>query len=129
MSNWAPKRFWSRVTVTETDTGFGILLDEKPVNTPSKTRLIVPTRGLADLIAIRLEVARRRDHGEATRVARLTKSVLFRPVNRSHPFPGASRGLDWAARLRAHTTFIHRLTSSAGIPTFITLFDRDESSQ
>ena len=51
MSNWAPKRFWSRVTVTETDTGFGILLDEKPVNTPSKTRLIVPTRGLADLIA------------------------------------------------------------------------------
>ncbi len=51
MSSWAPKRFWSSVTVTETDGGFGIALDAKPVNTPSKTRLIVPTRGLADLIA------------------------------------------------------------------------------
>lgn len=51
MSNWAPKRFWSSVTVTETPHGFGIALDDKPVNTPSKTRLIVPTRGLADLIA------------------------------------------------------------------------------
>lgn len=55
MSNWAPKRFWSRVTVTETEDGFGITLDEKPVNTPSKTRLIVPTRGLADLIAAEWE--------------------------------------------------------------------------
>lgn len=51
MSNWAPKRFWSSVTVTETEGGFGIALDDKPVNTPSKTRLIVPSRGLADLIA------------------------------------------------------------------------------
>ncbi len=51
MSNWAPKRFWSSVTVTKEPDGYGILLDAKPVNTPSKTRLIVPTRGLADLIA------------------------------------------------------------------------------
>jgi chaperone required for assembly of F1-ATPase len=51
LSNWAPKRFWSSVTVTETEGGFGIALDDKPVNTPSKTRLIVPSRGLADLIA------------------------------------------------------------------------------
>ena len=51
MSNWAPKRFWSSVTVAETPDGFGITLDDKPVNTPSKTRLIVPSRELADLIA------------------------------------------------------------------------------
>ena len=51
MSNWAPKRFWSSVTVTETGGGFGVALDHKPVNTPSKTPLIVPTRGLAELIA------------------------------------------------------------------------------
>lgn len=55
MSNWAPKRFWSRVTVTETDGSFGIGLDDKPVNTPSKTRLVLPTRGLADLIAAEWE--------------------------------------------------------------------------
>jgi chaperone required for assembly of F1-ATPase len=55
LSNWAPKRFWSGVTVTETNDGFGIMLDAKPVNTPSKTRLIVPTRGLADLIATEWE--------------------------------------------------------------------------
>jgi chaperone required for assembly of F1-ATPase len=55
VSNWAPKRFWSSVTVTETPDGFGISLDNKPVNTPSKTRLIVPTRGLAELIAAEWE--------------------------------------------------------------------------
>ena len=51
MADWAPKRFWSSVTVTVVDGGYGIALDDKPVNTPSKTRLILPTRGLADLIA------------------------------------------------------------------------------
>ena len=76
MSNWAPKRFWSRVTVTETDGGFGISLDDKPVNTPSKTRLIVPTRGLADLIAAEWDAQQGRVDPRTMPATRAANSAL-----------------------------------------------------
>lgn len=76
MSNWAPKRFWSRVTVTETDGGFGIALDDKPVNTPSKTRLILPTRGLADLIAAEWDAQQGRVDPRTMPATRAANSAL-----------------------------------------------------
>ena len=51
MSDWKPKRFWKDAAVTETADGFGVLLDGRPVNTPAKAPLIVPTEGLAKAIA------------------------------------------------------------------------------
>jgi chaperone required for assembly of F1-ATPase len=45
------KRFYKTVTVAEGDGGFAILLDGRPVRTPKKLPLAVPTRGLADAIA------------------------------------------------------------------------------
>jgi len=51
MSEWAAKRFWSDVTVQEEDGGYTILLDARPVKTPSKTGLIVPTRAIGEAIA------------------------------------------------------------------------------
>ena len=51
MSEWAPKRFWTETTVTEGDAGFGIALDGRPVKTPAKAALLVPTRALAEAIA------------------------------------------------------------------------------
>ncbi len=56
MSNpWAIKRFWSSVSVVPAETGYTITLDDKPVRTPAKARLIVPTRGLAQFIAAEWE--------------------------------------------------------------------------
>jgi len=46
-----PKRFYKDVTVAPAEDGFVILLDGKPVRTPRKLPLRVPTRGLADAIA------------------------------------------------------------------------------
>ena len=46
-----PKRFYSAVTVAPSDGGFAILLDGKPVRTPRKLPLAVPTRALAEAIA------------------------------------------------------------------------------
>jgi len=46
-----PKRFYSAVTVAPAEGGFAILLDGKPVRTPRKLPLRVPTRALADAIA------------------------------------------------------------------------------
>lgn len=45
------KRFWSAVTVTDEAGGYGIALDARPVRTPLRAPLAVPTRALADGIA------------------------------------------------------------------------------
>ena len=46
-----PKRFYSTVSVEPKDGQFAILLDARPVRTPRKLPLAVPTRALADAIA------------------------------------------------------------------------------
>ncbi|KIT14340.1 ATP12 family chaperone protein [Jannaschia aquimarina] len=51
MSEWAARRFWSEARVEETAEGHAIRLDGRPVRTPAKTELIVPTRPLAEEIA------------------------------------------------------------------------------
>lgn len=51
MSDWAAKRFWTKVTVERDDTGFAVRLDGRPIKTPAKTPLIMPTQAMADAIA------------------------------------------------------------------------------
>ncbi len=46
-----PKRFYKDVTVEPKDGGFAVLLDGKPVRTPKKHTLEVPSRALAEAIA------------------------------------------------------------------------------
>ena len=45
------KRFWKLAEVVEGAGGYGILLDGRPVKTPARADLAVPTRSLADAIA------------------------------------------------------------------------------
>jgi chaperone required for assembly of F1-ATPase len=45
------RRFYKNVTVEKGENGFSILLDGRPVRTPKKLPLAVPTRALADAIA------------------------------------------------------------------------------
>ena len=45
------KRFWADVSVIEVDGGFGVSLDGRPLKTPAKVALMVPTRALAEAIA------------------------------------------------------------------------------
>jgi len=45
------KRFYKNVTVDETGDGFRFLLDGKPVQTPARQPLLLPTRALAEAIA------------------------------------------------------------------------------
>ncbi|SOB79020.1 Chaperone required for the assembly of the F1-ATPase [Sphingomonas guangdongensis] len=44
------KRFWTAVTVTQEGAGHGIALDGRPVRTPGRTPLVVPTAALAAAI-------------------------------------------------------------------------------
>lgn len=51
MTEWAARRFWSDVAVAETEGGYAIHLDARPVRTPAKAPLILPTRGFAEAVA------------------------------------------------------------------------------
>jgi chaperone required for assembly of F1-ATPase len=51
MSGWKAKRFWNAAAVTEAAGGYGVALDGRPVRTPAKAPLAVPTQALAAAIA------------------------------------------------------------------------------
>lgn len=51
MSDWQPRRFWTEVSVVETDHGHAIALDGRPVKTPAKAPVAVPSRKMAEAIA------------------------------------------------------------------------------
>lgn len=46
-----PKRFYKEAAIGEAEGGYSILLDGRPVNTPAKRRIIVPSRDLAEALA------------------------------------------------------------------------------
>ena len=51
MSEWSMKRFWDKASAAPTHGGFQIELDGRPVKTPAKSALVVPTQALANVIA------------------------------------------------------------------------------
>ncbi|MDE9451101.1 ATPase [Aliiroseovarius sp. Z3] len=51
MSDWAAKRFWKQAQVVKTDGGYSVELDGRPIKTPAKALLQVPTLALAEAIA------------------------------------------------------------------------------
>lgn len=79
------KRFYKDVCVAEEGGAFKILLDGKPVKTPSRKALAVPTRALAEAIAEEW-----RGQGEAIELANMiftrlaTAGIESVPANRGH---------------------------------------------
>ena len=51
MSDWKAKRFWKNVTVEEDGDGYAVRLDGRPVNSPGKSQLILPSREMAEQVA------------------------------------------------------------------------------
>jgi chaperone required for assembly of F1-ATPase len=48
---WAPRRFWTTAEAARAEGGFAVHLDGKPVRTPLKAPLVLPTEALALAIA------------------------------------------------------------------------------
>ena len=75
-----PKRFYKAVTVAEAQrehpAAFRILLDGKPVRTPSKVLLAVPTKALADAIAGEWEGQREHIDPGTMPLTRLANSAI-----------------------------------------------------
>lgn len=51
MAEWAPKVFWTEVHVVEAAGGFEVTLDARPLRTPGKQPLTLPTRAMAEAVA------------------------------------------------------------------------------
>lgn len=51
MSTWAARRFWTSASAVPVEGGFTVHLDARPVRTPLKASLVVPTLALAKAIA------------------------------------------------------------------------------
>lgn len=51
MSGWQARRFWSEVEVHEVPGGYAVALDGKPIRTPARAPLTLPTRALAGMVA------------------------------------------------------------------------------
>lgn len=55
MSEWALKRFWEKVAIEPSENGFRVVLDGRPVRTPAKSVLIVPSEAIGRAIAAEWE--------------------------------------------------------------------------
>lgn len=51
MSEWAARRFYEAATVHDEDGGYSVRLDGRPVRTPGKRPLIMPTQVMAEQVA------------------------------------------------------------------------------
>ena len=50
MTEWKARRFWKQATIREAAGGWEVLLDDKPLRTPGKLPLILPSRELAQAV-------------------------------------------------------------------------------
>lgn len=51
MTEWKARRFWKQAAVRDTGAGWEVVLDDRPLRTPGKLLLILPTEALARAIA------------------------------------------------------------------------------
>ena len=77
-----PRRFWSEVTVEATDGGFCILLDGRPVKTPGKRPLVLPTAEVAEAAAAEWRAQETHLDPTTMPVTRLANSVIDAVVER-----------------------------------------------
>ncbi len=52
MSEWKARRFWKAAGVRPEGEGWTVYLDERPLRTPGKQALILPTKALAEALAV-----------------------------------------------------------------------------
>ena len=56
MSGWTARRFWTTASAVPVEGGFTVHLDGRPVRTPLKSPLILPTLALAEAVAAEWQV-------------------------------------------------------------------------
>ncbi|MEL6915974.1 MAG: ATP12 family protein [Pseudomonadota bacterium] len=80
MTEWQAKRFWTKATVEEAGQGFTVALDGRPVKTPGKSLLLVPTRAMAEAVAAEWEAQPEIIDPRTMPVTRAANSVIEKIV-------------------------------------------------
>jgi chaperone required for assembly of F1-ATPase len=81
MSDWKAKRFWKEASVSSEDGGFGVRLDGRPLRTPAKAVLLVPSRGMAAAIAAEWDAQSDRINPESMPVTRGANAAIDKVAN------------------------------------------------
>lgn len=71
-----PKRFYAEVTTAARDAGHAVLLDGRPVRTPGRALLVLPTAGIARLVAEEFAAQTSEINPVAMPVTRLANSAV-----------------------------------------------------
>ncbi|SDF42073.1 ATP12 family chaperone protein [Limimaricola pyoseonensis] len=76
MSEWKAKRFWKTATTAPVEGGWQVLLDARPVRTPAKALLVLPTEALAQAVAEEWDRQEERIDPGAMPVTRTANSAI-----------------------------------------------------
>lgn len=78
MTGWAPKRFWTAASVVPAEGGFAVHLDGRPVKTPARTPLVLPTEAMAAEIASEWDAQKDLVRPETMPFTRMANSALVK---------------------------------------------------
>ncbi|MGR3465938.1 ATP12 family chaperone protein [Limimaricola sp.] len=76
MSDWKAKRFWKEATAAPAEGGWQVLLDGRPVRTPAKAALVLPTQALAEAVAAEWQAQEERIDPGAMPATRTANSAI-----------------------------------------------------
>lgn len=77
-NEWAPRRFWTAARVTAEAGGHAVLLDDRPLRTPARAALRLPTPALARAVAAEWEAQERRVRPETMPLTRAVNVAIDR---------------------------------------------------
>lgn len=76
MSVWSARRFWTTASAVPVEGGFTVHLDARPVRTPLKAPLVVPTQALAEAVAAEWQAQEGRVDPETMPFTRTANSAI-----------------------------------------------------
>ena len=76
MSTWTARRFWTTASAMPVEGGFTVHLDARPVRTPLKAPLVVPTLALAEAVAAEWQAQEKTVNPETMPFTRTANSAI-----------------------------------------------------
>jgi len=76
VSTWTARRFWTSASAVQVEGGFAVHLDARPVKTPLKAPLVLPTEALARAVAAEWQAQEGKVRPETMPVTRTANSAL-----------------------------------------------------
>lgn len=70
------KRFWKQAGITDGENGFAISLDGKPLKTPAKAEMVLPSRALAAMVAEEWNAVEDKLHPEDMPATRMANAAI-----------------------------------------------------